>query len=380
MGVIVSKIAVTYRQYKLIIVALLMIIVSVYLTDHFFDVRFPKGLSGGSLCNINEFFNCDKVSNSPLAAPFNTPVSALGAVVGLLLLAGVFLKSQKIQNTLYAILILNFAGCLVLFTYSLFNLQSVCLFCSLYYILSGIALYFFYKSDAKPIPDLMALATAGVLLVIVGGTVRSSVVAKNAEAEKSDSLLSESVMSEYAQLEKINFDNSKAPNKLNAVANAPLKMIIFSDFECPACRMLSEQIPEILKDFKDKIDISYYYYPLDQACNTNVHRAMHEHACKAAAAAICLPHSDFYELHDTFFKNQDSFRTGFVENFITQNHIEECVNNSSTQDRLKQIIAMADPVQIRSTPTFILNGAKFEGAVPYYKLKIILDSLLKRPN
>jgi protein-disulfide isomerase len=164
------------------------------------------------------------------------------------------------------------------------------------------------------------------------------------------------------------------------VADAPLQMIIFSDFECPACRALSEQIPQIMDEFKDKIDISYYYYPLDQSCNANVHRAMHQHACKAAAAAICLPERNFYDLHEMFFKNQDSFRGGFVENFISENKIDDCVNSQPTQDRLKQIIQLADPVHISSTPTFILNGSKFEGVVPYYKLKIILESLLKKPN
>jgi protein-disulfide isomerase/uncharacterized membrane protein len=364
------------RTIALSVISVLMIFVSVYLTMHFFEVRFPKGLSGGSICNINEFFNCDKTTNSPLAAPFDMPISVFGTVIGLLVLAGAFVKDEKYTNTLYGILILNFAGCVVLFLYSLLHLSSICLFCSFYYVLSAAALFIYFKTARSFIPHPGVLAAALLAVGLAGASVRQVVHSKQAEVEKADALLKDSVMSEYSKLEKINFDASGAPAKINTVENAPLKMVIFSDFECPACRMLSEQLPEILAEFKDKIDISYFFYPLDRACNPGMTREMHRHACKAAAAALCLPNSDFHQLHDTFFNNQNSFEDGFVDKFIVQNNIEACVNDKTTQDRLKQIVMSADIVKIRSTPTFLLNGAKFEGVVPFYKLKIIMNALL----
>ena len=33
--------------------------VSIYLTQHFFQVHFPQCLSGGSLCDLGSFLNCD---------------------------------------------------------------------------------------------------------------------------------------------------------------------------------------------------------------------------------------------------------------------------------------------------------------------------------
>jgi len=364
------------RTIGLSVISILMIFVSIYLTQHFFEVRFPKGLSGGSICNINEFFNCDKTTNSPLAAPFNMPISVFGGVIGLLVLIGAFVRSEKYSQTVYGILLINFAGCVGLFFYSLLHLTSVCLFCSFYYVLSGLALFIFYKTTKSFKPSAVVLAVALAAIVAVGLGVRQVVIKKQAEVDNADALLKESVMSEFGKLVKINFDASTAPAKINTVANAPLKMVIFSDFECPACRMLSEQLPEILKDYKDQIDISYFFYPLDRACNPAMTRDLHMHACKAAVAALCLPESNFHELHDNFFKNQNAFASGFVDQFIFQNNIEACVNDKTTQDRLKQIILAAKPVDIRSTPTFLLNGAKFEGVVPYYKLKIILDGLL----
>lgn len=370
----------TFSQVKIIVLAasaLLMILISVYLTNHYFEVRFPEGLSGGSICNINDFFNCDKISNSPLAAPFKVPLSIFGGLLGLLVAAGCLVKKESFQQTLFSIFALNFVGCLVLLFYSLFVLKGLCLFCSFYYILSAIVFYIYFKQNIKFSFSMKPIALIVIISLALALFVRHFVLLKVAEVENADSLLIESVMSEYKQLPQVSFVDSASDYKLNRVANAPIQMVIFSDFECPACKVLSEQIPEILKDYKEKINISYYFYPLDQSCNPNVNRAMHQHACKAAAASICMPTDNFYNLHDLFFNNQNSFSEGFVEKFIAEQKIESCTTSLETKNKLLEIIKAADPVQISSTPTFLINGVKFEGALPYYKLKIIIDSLLK---
>ncbi|MGZ3690647.1 MAG: vitamin K epoxide reductase/DsbA family protein [Pseudobdellovibrio sp.] len=364
----------------LILISALMIFISLYLTQHYFEIKFPKGLSGGSICNINEFFNCDKTTNSPLAAPFNAPTSVMGGIIGLFILAGVFLKKESYDRTLYFVLILNFVGCLALFGYSLLNLNSICLFCSFYYVLSGGALYIYFKKNIGFFPHAGLLVAFAVVSLVVLGSVRQMVVGQLAEIEKSDALLNESVIAEFNLLKKIDVQLPASEYKLNTVTNAPLQMTIFSDFECPACRAFSEQIPSILENYKDKIDINYFFYPLDQDCNPNINHPMHQHACHAAEAVICSPVANFFELHDTFFRNQNQFPVGFVEQLISQNHLEECVNASATKEKLQKIIDIAKPIDLHSTPTFVLNGAKFEGAVPYYKLKIILDYLLDKSS
>ncbi len=54
------------------ILSALMIGFSLYLNQHYFDLRFPNGLESKSLCNVNQFFNCDKttLSNRSLLAAY----------------------------------------------------------------------------------------------------------------------------------------------------------------------------------------------------------------------------------------------------------------------------------------------------------------------
>ena len=44
--------------------------------------------------------------------------------------------------------------------------------------------------------------------------------------------------------------------------DGPVRLVIFSDFQCPACAELASQIPELKKRFGDSLCISYRYHPL----------------------------------------------------------------------------------------------------------------------
>lgn len=91
-----------------------MIGFSIYLTGHYFDLRFPTGLESGSLCNINSFFNCDKTTLSPLSNITGVPISIFGIIIGALVMLGLVLKNEKFEKTIHFTLIVNMIGCVIL--------------------------------------------------------------------------------------------------------------------------------------------------------------------------------------------------------------------------------------------------------------------------
>ena len=107
-------------------------------------------------------------------------------------------------------------------------------------------------------------------------------------------------------------------------------------------------------------------------------RPLHQYACKAAFAASCMPATDFARVHDEIFHNQDNFETGFVDKFIKVNKLEACVNDPKTREKVVSLIKAADPFNIRSTPSYLINGAKIEGALPADQMYAILDEILRR--
>ena len=352
----------------------LMIGFSVYLTQHYFDLKFPTGLENKSLCNLNQFFNCDRTTLSLFGNILGVPLAIFGILIGAFLMGGLIFKNENFERTIYFTLAVNFIGCILLFSYSLFVLKGLCPFCTLYYIVSGLSFLFFFRKSKTMRPAPSYLASFAVIVLVISGVVKANVETKiNSQKEIATDLIKQ-----FYALPNLGEPKISSDFKIASAPNAPIKMVIFSDFECPACKILSELLPQLALRYSGKIEIQYFYYPLDNSCNPAMERPMHQYACKAAYAASCMPLQDFSRVHDEIFHNQDKFGTGYVDQFIKNNKLETCVADPKTKEKVVALIKAADPFNIRSTPTYLINGVKIEGALPADQMFAIMDEILKR--
>lgn len=351
----------------------LMIGFSIYLTSHYFALKFPTGLESGSLCNLNSFFNCDKTTLSPASNIGGVPISIFGIIVGLFVIAGMLIKNENYEKTVYSLLILNFVGCVVLFFYSLVILGGLCPFCTLYYIASGLTLFLFYKKSESYLPHFPIFLVFLAIALIAAFVTRMSV---NSKLQVSTAVVND-LIKQYYSLPNLGEPAVKSEFKIASAENAPIQMVIFSDFECPACRALSDLMPQILLRYGGKVNIQYFFYPLDNNCNPSMERPMHQYACKAAYVAVCSPVENFGVLHDEIFHNQEKI-ADYLSDVIKSKKLETCVADPKTKEKVQSLIAAAAPFNIRSTPSFLLNGVKIEGVLPSDQLFAIMDEILKR--
>ncbi|MFA6239030.1 MAG: thioredoxin domain-containing protein [Bacteriovorax sp.] len=356
------------------ILSALMFGFAVYLTQHYFALKFPTGLEAASMCNVNQFFNCDKTTLSTASNIAGVPISIFGIIIALLTMAGLIFKNRDYERTVYFTLFVNFVGCLGLFLYSLFILKGLCPFCTLYYIASGLALFYFYKKSetVKPAPAYIALFA--VIVLAASGLTKMNIDSKSA----AQSAVADDIIKLFYAEPDLGTPKITSEFRIAHAENAPIRMVIFSDFECPACKMLSELMPPIVARYQGKIDIQYFYYPLDSSCNPSMTRPLHQFACKAAYAATCMPAADFAKVHDEIFNHQDKFEAGFLDDYIKKNKLEACVVDPKTKEKVVALIKAADPFNIQSTPTYLINGVKIEGARPTDQLFAIMDEILKR--
>ena len=360
------------------VLSALMIVFSVYLTQHYFALKFPTGLEGKSLCNISGFFNCDKTTLSPASNIAGVPISLFGILIGVFTMAGIVFKNENYERTLFFTLTINFMGCLLLFFYSLFILNGLCPICSLYYLVSGITLFYFFKKS-RPLklslrPSLIHLAAFSVIVLIISGLTKINI---NSKAQVQNDISSD-IIKQFYSLPDLGNPKVSSEYKIASVANASIKMVVFSDFECPSCKLFSELMPQITTRYLGKIDIQYFYYPLDNSCNPSMERPLHQYACKAAYAASCMPLQDFAKVHDEIFQNQEKFEAGYLDQYIKNNKLEKCIADPKTKEKVVSLIKAADPFNIRSTPSYLINGVKIEGALPADQLFAIMDEILKR--
>lgn len=85
---------------------------------------------------------------------------------------------------------------------------------------------------------------------------------------------------------------SLADGYLTGDKNAKIKIVEFTDFECPFCERAFPTITAIMKKYAGKISLEYKSFPL----------SFHPSAQKAAEAALCAgEQGKFWEMHDDLF-------------------------------------------------------------------------------
>lgn len=158
----------------------------------------------------------------------------------------------------------------------------------------------------------------------------------------------------------VSFDLSRAPNK--GPKDAKLQVVVFTDFQCPFCKVCANTLDQLVKEFPRDIRLHFMHFPLDQACNPAITRQFNQQACLAAEAAMAAhAQGKFWEMHDYIFDNakrisQESLvaeagrlglRVDAFKKALETNQFKDVV-----QDHIQQFLKVGG----RGTPTVYING------------------------
>ncbi len=367
----------TNTHLALVLLSFGIIATTIYLTKHYFDSQYPTGLGGGSLCDLSGFFNCDPATNSKMSNLFGVPIGVFGLLIGVFLLSNYLFRSVLVEGSLYFTLVLNAIGCIALAIYSLVALGSLCPFCTAYYLLSFLTLALFhFKSDYKS-PSIKILILFGLVQLIVGGGLHFYDQSK----KKEQLLIADSLIKDFDSYANLGNPKTPSPHRITSATtnfeDSPLRLSIFSDFQCPACKALSDALTALARKYKGQINIQYFFYPLDSSCNSKMTHAVHAFACEAAYLASCSG-ARFPEVHDRIFANQEDITSGWLKRYAADLGVIDCFSSAETRKKVVDLIDIGNSFNVQSTPTLLLNGVKIEGVLPLNQLFILCDELLKR--
>lgn len=359
------------------LMALVMIGLSIYLTNHYFAVKFPTGLEASGLCNINDFFNCDVATNSPASNIAGVPISVFGIIMGAFIFVGYLVKNDGFEGTIHTVLLVNAIGCLLLFIYSLVALGGLCPACTGYYVASWIAAFCFFKASGLRSLDVKAIASYAVVTGVAFALTFNVVKGKEGEINK----VADSLVAQYKALENLGAPSFESKYRMASATekftDAPIQITKFSDFECPACKMLSEVLHKVAEKYKGKVNVQYFFYPLDNSCNPAMERPLHRYACKAAQLATCMPER-FSTYESDVFKNQAQLSDDWLDAYAKKENVWDCYQSPKGKEEIQAYMEEAKNFGVQSTPTFLLNGVKIEGVLPLPQLSILIDYLLSQ--
>lgn len=173
------------------------------------------------------------------------------------------------------------------------------------------------------------------------------------------------------------------PGKTMGNPSAPVTLQVFSDYECPSCKLFHDNtLPDIMRDYvaTGKIYVVYRDFPLP----------MHRFSRQAANYACAAAHLGLYQpVLDTLFKNQASWsQTGKVWECVAavlspnqQKKVLALAESPEVKAEIEREVTMGQHEQINSTPTLIVShGTKkypVSGTMAYPLLKQLFNDVAK---
>lgn len=160
-------------------------------------------------------------------------------------------------------------------------------------------------------------------------------------------------------------------------SNAKVTVIEYADFQCPFCKEFQVKVfPRIKEKFIDtgKIKFIYQHHPF-----------LGEESFMAAEASECAKdQGKFWEYHDLIFAKQTGenigdFTTEKLKQYgkdlnLNTETFNKCLDDRKYKDRVNNQVLLGSDYGVNSTPTIFINGKKFEGVTPLYKLEQAIEA------
>jgi protein-disulfide isomerase len=165
------------------------------------------------------------------------------------------------------------------------------------------------------------------------------------------------------------------------LANAPILIEVYSDFQCPACKALYERaLVPLTYDYVDKgkVYLVHHEFPLP----------MHAHAMEAACYACAASRVGKYEqVCDVLFRQQEAWAaSGKVDETVCSiltpaeaKKVRALAKDPAVIAEVKQDIQAGQSASINQTPTMILTYRSKQYRIPggnYDILRRFIDQLL----
>lgn len=340
-----------------------------------------------SVCDVSATVSCSDAYLSRYGSFWGVPV-ALG---GLFYFALVLLMTamggrpsaaarENVPGYIFALSTVALAFVLYLAWAAFFQLKAVCLLCVATYV--AVVAIFIISGGATSFPmttlprramrDAGALAKSPAALfitVLFIGAAAALVSIFPREAESSTEVVA--AAPQYPPLTDAQRADFERWWDVQPKVDVPIdpegaKVVIvkFNDFQCPPCRLTYNEYRGILAKYIATGQVKYVlmHFPLDPECNSS--STQHFAACEAAAAYVMARSKGTTEkLEAWLFANQPTLTPAVVRQGAAS--VGGIPDFDAQYERalaqVKTDVGMGARLEVKSTPTFFINGRKVGG-------------------
>lgn len=193
---------------------------------------------------------------------------------------------------------------------------------------------------------------AGIAVLVIGGAIALSVAQNQTSAAPA------------AVATKAPPANAEPNSRAWGPADAPITVLEFIDYQCPACGIQARQYEQgIIDAFAATGKVRYEVHSLT---------FVGPESRNAAIASLCaMDQNRFWDMHLSIFVNQSGENRGALSAGRLREMAEklgldmaaydQCVNSGKFDQTLRDDAALATQYGVNSTPSFVINGQAFSG-------------------
>ncbi len=156
--------------------------------------------------------------------------------------------------------------------------------------------------------------------------------------------------------------------------DAPITIVEFSDYQCPACRRSHELVRQLRQSYGNQVRWVFKDFPMPG----------HQWARTAALAARCAAEQGkFWEYQDLLFVSPDELTPSRLTQLAKDLGLQlepftQCLEAGKFQARIDQDVEQGKKLGFNTTPTFVINNRVVSGTPPADRFRQIIDEELER--
>ncbi|HPD29056.1 MAG TPA: vitamin K epoxide reductase family protein [Phycisphaerae bacterium] len=169
-------------------------------------------------------------------------------------------------------------------------------------------------------------------------------------------------------------------------ADAPHTVVVFTDFQCPHCRLIADMLDERMKEYPGRFRVVFKYFPMNTTCNIYIKNTPHGAACAAAvtaeAARILGGNETFWKMHDELFRDPEGFAkrsTEYVKQAceklgIDHDALWKQIKTYGIWDRIRSNVGQGSALGVNATPTLFFDGRRMAGWGDRHTWRFLVES------
>ena len=158
--------------------------------------------------------------------------------------------------------------------------------------------------------------------------------------------------------------------------DAAITLVEYGDYQCPYCGQAYHIVKQLQSDFGSSLRLVFRNMPL-----TNAHPQAELAAETAEAVAL---QGKFWPMHDVLFENQRDLSGPALFRYVEEvgadlSQVANALDDGVVRNRVKDDVESGIRSGVNGTPTFFVNGERYDGSWEYDTFHGFLQEVLDQP-